>query len=418
MAYLTGIILTVFLSIILASKKGKTLADIILLVWLGVIGFNLLLYYLQINNLHFNYPFLLGWIFPLPMLQWSLLYLYILSLTSKKKLGYKSSIHFAPFLLSFALIARFFFLPADQKIEIYKKQGQGFEKEMYVNIIAFLVLGILYITLSVLKLRQYRKTLKNEFSNSEKINLNWVQFLIGGMAIIFLVILFKGDDKLIYTCEAGFVIFIGYYGIKQVGIFNQQRNFDTVQTEIFITEKIPSNNADSIASGNIIGGTTLPVDEKPIVKDEKTIAIQDRPTITNEQPSGKGKKYQKSTLNESAVLQIHEALKKLMQEQKLHENPDLTLDNLADILKILPNHLSQVINSMEQKNFYDYINQLRVNSFLLLISKKENHKYTLLSLAFECGFNSKTSFNRNFKKVTGLSPTEYIKERQIKVSEQ
>ncbi len=82
-------------------------------------------------------------------------------------------------------------------------------------------------------------------------------------------------------------------------------------------------------------------------------------------------------------------------------------------LNIHPNTLSQVINRAEQKNFFDYINSLRVSEFKERTMKSDYQKYTLLSLAHDCGFNSKTSFNRNFKKITGKSPSEYLKEAHI-----
>lgn len=74
------------------------------------------------------------------------------------------------------------------------------------------------------------------------------------------------------------------------------------------------------------------------------------------------------------------------------------MSDLARQLDIHPNYISQVINSVEQKNFYDFINEHRVEEFKQLVSLPENQHFTLLALAFECGFNSKTSFNRNFKK--------------------
>jgi AraC-like DNA-binding protein len=83
---------------------------------------------------------------------------------------------------------------------------------------------------------------------------------------------------------------------------------------------------------------------------------------------------------------------------------------VAEELEIHPNTLSQVINTVEQKNFFDYVNTLRIEEFKERIANPDNQKYTLLSLAFECGFNSKTSFNRNFKNLTGKSPSEYLKE--------
>ena len=97
-----------------------------------------------------------------------------------------------------------------------------------------------------------------------------------------------------------------------------------------------------------------------------------------------------------------------MNKEQLYVNSELTLVELAQTLDVLPNNLSQVINTFEQKNFYDYINTKRVELFLKLVAIPENKKYTILSLAFECGFNSKSSFNKYFKKVTNQTPSEYL----------
>lgn len=97
-----------------------------------------------------------------------------------------------------------------------------------------------------------------------------------------------------------------------------------------------------------------------------------------------------------------------MEQEKMFTIPELTLTDLAIKLNIHPNYLSQVINDLEGLNFFNYINTLRVEEFKKLVSKPESKKYTFLSLAYECGFNSKTTFNRFFKKVTGLSPSEYV----------
>ena len=84
--------------------------------------------------------------------------------------------------------------------------------------------------------------------------------------------------------------------------------------------------------------------------------------------------------------------------------------DLARRLNTHPNYLSQVINEKEGKNLYDYVNTLRIEEFIKLVSQPHNQNLTLLSLAYECGFNSKSSFNRYFKKTTGQSPSEYLKQ--------
>jgi YesN/AraC family two-component response regulator len=102
-----------------------------------------------------------------------------------------------------------------------------------------------------------------------------------------------------------------------------------------------------------------------------------------------------------------------MTEKKLHLIPELTLANVAEELKVHPNTLSQVINRIEKRSFFDYINKLRVEEFLEKVAIPDNQKFTLLSLAYESGFNSKTSFNRNFKNIVGKSPSEYLKEINV-----
>ena len=82
---------------------------------------------------------------------------------------------------------------------------------------------------------------------------------------------------------------------------------------------------------------------------------------------------------------------------------------VAHELDVHPNTLSQVINSVEQKNFYDFINSLRIEEFKERVAKPENQKYTLLSLALECGFNSKSAFYNAFKKFTNSTPSEFKK---------
>jgi len=112
---------------------------------------------------------------------------------------------------------------------------------------------------------------------------------------------------------------------------------------------------------------------------------------------------------------IHRDLKLLIKTEKAFKKEELSLAQLAQQLGVHPNNLSQVINTYENKSFYDYINTLRIEEFKALVLLPQNNRYTLLSLAFECGFNSKTSFNRNFKKITGQSPSAYLKEVNVQL---
>ena len=89
---------------------------------------------------------------------------------------------------------------------------------------------------------------------------------------------------------------------------------------------------------------------------------------------------------------VYEKLVKKMEKEKLYKDPELNLNYTAALLEVHPNILSQAINSIENKNFYDYINRQRIEEFKRIAVLPDNGKYTILSLAFESGFNSKTSF--------------------------
>lgn len=96
-------------------------------------------------------------------------------------------------------------------------------------------------------------------------------------------------------------------------------------------------------------------------------------------------------------------------ENQLHLDPDLTLFALAQVFQIHPVQLSKSINQGFGKNFNDLINYYRIDHFKHLILENRHQRETLLALALECGFNSKATFNRAFKKQEGVSPQTYIK---------
>jgi AraC-like DNA-binding protein len=103
-------------------------------------------------------------------------------------------------------------------------------------------------------------------------------------------------------------------------------------------------------------------------------------------------------------------LEAFMEDKRPFLNPGLTLGELADLAKTPSHQLSKLINDQFGKNFFDYINSHRIKSFQERIEKGDHHERTILSLALEAGFNSKTAFNRAFKKQTGLTPREYLRQ--------
>lgn len=388
MLYLSAIILSFFLAFVLITKNNKSQGDYILAAWLGIIGFHLLSFYIFFTNRYIDYPNIAALGMSLPLSHGPFLYLYTTRQTSATPFNKKQLLHFLPLLLSYLLFAKFYFLPVEQKIEVFKQKGQGYETQSFINISAIYLSGIVYIVLSLVRLLKYRKNIVHQFSNTEKINFNWLLYLILWMVVIWVVVLFVQGDKFIFGSVAFFVLWLGYFGIKQVQVFSQKTPPLLIEpSETVNTNPVEnsSGNAENATENNSVSSTG----------------------------NSDGSKYQKSTLSEQEATLIHERLKQLMVEEKPFKNPDLTLNELAKSLEVHPNSLSQVINSKERKNFYELINEWRVEEFRNLVTQSSNQQYTLLAISFDCGFNSKASFNRNFKKYTGLTPRDYLKKQVV-----
>jgi len=367
MIYIIGIAITFFLSFILLTKKGKSVADRILFVWLCVIIVHLILFSIISSNEYLKFPYLLGFEIPLPLLHGPFLFLYTLTLTSEQLAKTKMILHFLPFAIGFISTTPFLILNTKEKILVYQNEGEGFETISTIIFIGIVLSGIAYTILSLRVLANHKKLIKDNFSSIEKINLQWLFRLVLGLSCIWILVFFA-DDEIIFSSVVLFVAFIGYYGIKQVGVFTNQQ----------VLELSPAIESKELAEPSVV-----------------------TPEVS---------KYNKSALSDIQLNALHAKLVQLMNQKKLFLTPELTLTMVAEVLEIHPNTLSQVINTVEQKNFFDYVNTLRIEEFKERIADPENQKYTLLSLAFECGFNSKTSFNRNFKNLTGKSPSEYLRE--------
>jgi len=102
---------------------------------------------------------------------------------------------------------------------------------------------------------------------------------------------------------------------------------------------------------------------------------------------------------------IASKLKLLMKEKQLYKNPDLTLTSLSEALGVKSYLTTKCLNLIIEQKFNDFINTYRIKELKTLLKDPKNNNYTLLSLAFEAGFNSKASFNRAVKKLTGKSPS-------------
>ena len=125
----------------------------------------------------------------------------------------------------------------------------------------------------------------------------------------------------------------------------------------------------------------------------------------NPQPAS----YKNSSLTKEDLLKYKELLEAFMSQKKPYLNSELSQSNLASQLEISSHHLSEVLNTVFNQNFYNFINSYRVLEAQQLMQKDTEKKHKILTFAFDAGFKSKTSFNRIFKSHTGLTPSDYRK---------
>jgi AraC-like DNA-binding protein len=352
MFFVAGIGLAVFIEFLLLGKKNKSASDQILTLWMFLIVVHLFLFYLYFTEDVYNVPFLLGLELPLPLLHGVLLFLYVCFLTNQIPENRKVILlHFVPATVMYLYLITFFILPAEQKIQVYRNQGAGFELFNLIRRYAVLFSGIFYVVWSAILLRKHRNAIQDQFSNLDKVNLRWLQILTVGLGGIWFLVVFFQNDTLVFTGVVFFVFLIGFFGVRQTAIFTHEP-------------------------------------QEAVEEEQK-------------------EKYQKSGLTEEASGELHEALVRLMTDEALYKKSDLSINDLSSKLGVHPNYLSQVINQKEKKHFYDFVNAYRIEEFKRLITMQKSQQYTLLALAYDCGFSSKTSFNRYFKKATGQTPSEY-----------
>ncbi len=372
--FTVGIFLSLFLATLLFVKKNKSLADNVLGVWMVTISIQLASYYLYFLGYWETYPHLVGVTTPFPLLFGPLLYLYVdFSLRKAPRFRPKDWLHFLPFAITYLAMTPFLFgYSAEQKLLADSLDFNSEFKSLFITgFVMFFITAVIYPVFAYRKITNYQKYISDNFAYKETISLRWLKNLIWGAAAIFLsvIIAFLLQEGL--NVDFGFkaeiipdilvVIFIavlGFFGIRQQGIFNDTHTH--------------TSNPDIDA-----------------VAPEK-------------------ESYKKSGLKTSDAEILHQKLLDLMKNEKPYLEPKLSLSQLAEKLDITSNNLSQIINQCDEKNFYDFVNGYRVQEFISLASSPQNKNMNLLGIALDAGFNSKSSFNQVFKKITCKTPREYL----------
>lgn len=364
-----GMFMAGFLTLLLSAKKNREGYDYILMAWL-LLNAGHLAFYLY----DFNYPTkhleleLLGAL--LAFVTAPLLYFYVCALVVPRKFVWWPYLyHFIPFAFMYGSMLwhmkTFGLTVTDGFIQM--TPGAPFQMRFYGLILAFF--SFLYPLLSLYLLFRHRNRIRNEFSFVEKINMNWLRHWIiltmvgfwfsfaiiwaGSFQWIDFITSFQGVASAIVLNIA----VIGFYGVKQTTIFTNLH--------------------------------AIPVQES-----------------VSKAPS---QRYATSKLDDAEASDLMARLLTHMEVQKPYLNAQLSLELLAGETGITKHDLSQLINDQLGTNFFGFVNDYRVRAFKERLTDKKYEHYTLLGIAMETGFNSKSSFNSIFKRAEGMTPSEYKK---------
>jgi len=117
----------------------------------------------------------------------------------------------------------------------------------------------------------------------------------------------------------------------------------------------------------------------------------------------------KNKLDEREIHEIQNLVKAYFEVEKGYRRPELSLSILANEINTTTNKLSWVLNNIYKKNFYELVNEYRVEDFSQKINQNKHKEFTLIAIAVEVGFNSKSTFYKAFKEITKMTPSEYIR---------
>lgn len=294
-----------------------------------------------------------------------LLYFYVRGVVYRDfKFRTRDAFHLIPFLgYTSYLVYHLIFIDLGTQLEAVKKVDAS-DLPPWIFLVSLIIyIHILsYLWFGWRTLRLYQSIIREKFSSIDEINLEWLSFMIKAFTCITVVAMIHNTlpifGNVIFQYSSLILLLIAaFFFINRV--------------------LVKALNQPMIFSG---------------------IALEET------------EKYASSNLKQSEIDHHKLQLEKLMQDEKIYLNPDLTSQHLAEQLAIGTKALSQVINQGFNKNFFDYINTYRCQEVKDIL-KGPDKKITVLEAMYQAGFNSKSSFNKEFKKLTGLTPSEFKKSK-------
>lgn len=370
-----------FAALLVFTKPKRQAADFILGYWLILmelfLGLTLIDQY--------------GWseikleLFPFAYTLGPFLYVYIQKLTTiKAKIAEKDLLHLIPFALICVIVST-----KNKGIDDAFLNGNIFTKETIFFSLSIIIHVFIYAILSIRSLQIHRKHVLDVLSyNAYNISLDWLMMTLRIftftflLTFIFLILNYFFDSRYLnpgypfFIGLCAFAYMISFFGARQSAVFSIKPNSTDLENDLLVGE-------------------------------EKQEIMVENDNEENQEVENKAERYANSGLAKEIAAKYQNQLIQYFESEKPYILRELNAQMVAKTLGIKQHHLTEVMNEYIGKNFYTFVNEYRVAEVQQLLQNKQFSHYSLLAIAYEAGFNSKSSFNTIFKKITGLTPTEY-----------
>jgi AraC-like DNA-binding protein len=360
-----GFVQSLFGILLFIAKRPKHISFNFLITWLALIAIFLGAQLLPFEVVEYFKP----GIFPILFLFGPLLYMYLCSLTMENfRIKPVYLLHLVPFLIICFFRSIVNVVPITSSADLSENPFYIYNKIYYSFFISSL---FVYWLLSLKLIYKHRKNIPNNFSNYTRRNtLNW-----SVLVLTLFLIFFIADFSLFYFSR----------------VLNMKMSFIQI---------LPLN-------------ITLFTFIIIFFGINQTVIYQDKPSLPEAEPHGKEiidiTRIDGGLLREKQKDELTETILQYLKNKKPYLNPDYSLQMMVEDLNLSRQKLSYLINMGQQKNFYKLINEFRVREVKEKLLDPSFSHYSVLGIGLDCGFNSKTSFNRIFKEETGYTPSEFKK---------
>lgn len=360
--YIIGSANSFFLGIILLkSGKGKKSANRLLALLLFSWSYAFFYSFYISSGLYREYPFLIMVGASMTFSLGPLLYLYA-RLMSGRSGQWKNInlLHFMPFFIHTLSQVPFFMKDSSERISsvgLLKDYDSGFFIIAYIQLLHLLI----YLILTLLLIRHHTRDIRDTFSSTEKITMSWLRNLI----------------ILSFLTMSSYAALLVYYSLVSA-------------EPAFINEV---NDIVVIVFIHYLAYRGILQQEIPHVE------------------HGERPRYEKSNLNANKAAELRYRLLEYMDREQPYLDSEISMPGLADSLSVSQHHLSQVINQELGMNFFEFINRYRVEKAKDELTRSLSSGENIIEVAFNSGFNSKSSFNALFREYTGTTPSQYKKQQ-------